>query len=271
MDNLRERCALPEGWNPYKISELTNVRKQVCGENLTPYIEIGDVDVESKTYKFKDKKSVENSNIAKKDDVIISRVRPTRGAVSIIKEDEIYVSSAFTILAVKDDVFPEYLFYSIAYNKEFFSHLVKHQKGTSYPSCREKDILNFEIIVSPKNIQSKIIDILKKANETKKLRAQAGELTDRLLQSVFLEMFGDPMKNPKGWGSAKFGEIGTLQRGKSKHRPRNAPELLNGKYPLIQTGDVANSHGYVREYYQTYSELGLKQSKMWPAEPYALQ
>ncbi len=50
----------------------------------------------------------------------------------------------------------------------------------------------------------------------------------------------------------------------SKHRPRNAPELLGGPYPLIQTGDVANSSGYIRAYKQTYSELGLKQSKMWP-------
>lgn len=57
--------------------------------------------------------------------------------------------------------------------------------------------------------------------------------------------------------------MGTLARGKSKYRPRNAPELLGGVYPLIQTGDVANAGLYLRKYTQTYSELGLKQSKMW--------
>lgn len=57
--------------------------------------------------------------------------------------------------------------------------------------------------------------------------------------------------------------MGTLARGKSKHRPRNAPELLGGQYPLIQTGDIANAGLYLRKYNQTYSELGLKQSKMW--------
>ena len=51
----------------------------------------------------------------------------------------------------------------------------------------------------------------------------------------------------------------------SKNRPRNAPELLGGPYPLVQTGDVSNCGGYIRSYQSTYSEIGLRQSKMWPA------
>src|SRR5690606_10993946 len=88
---------------------------------------------------------------------------------------------------------------------------------------------------------------------------------DQLTQSLFLEMFGDPVINNKNWDVKKLSETGELKRGMSKHRPRNAPELLGGPYPLIQTGDVANSDIYIRKYHQTYSELGLKQSKMWPA------
>ena len=54
-----------------------------------------------------------------------------------------------------------------------------------------------------------------------------------------------------------------LERGKSQHRPRNDEKLLGGPYPLIQTGEVANSGLYITEYQNTYSEFGLKQSKMW--------
>ena len=57
--------------------------------------------------------------------------------------------------------------------------------------------------------------------------------------------------------------MGELGRGISKHRPRNAPELLGGQYPLIQTGDVASANLYITEYENTYSEIGLQQSKMW--------
>lgn len=76
-------------------------------------------------------------------------------------------------------------------------------------------------------------------------------------------MFGDPVTNSKGWEKVSLNELGELSRGKSKHRPRNAPELLGGPYPLVQTGDIANAGIYLKEYTQTYSEFGLKQSKMW--------
>ncbi|EIV8617995.1 restriction endonuclease subunit S [Vibrio vulnificus] len=53
-------------------------------------------------------------------------------------------------------------------------------------------------------------------------------------------------------------------RGKSKHRPRNDPRLYGGDTPFIQTGDIRNATHVIQEYNQTYSELGLKQSKLWP-------
>ena len=87
---------------------------------------------------------------------------------------------------------------------------------------------------------------------------------DQIVNARFIEMFGDPSVNPKGWPLRKLGNLGELNRGVSKHRPRNAPELLGGIYPLIQTGDVANSATYISGYTSTYSELGLKQSRMWP-------
>ena len=60
-------------------------------------------------------------------------------------------------------------------------------------------------------------------------------------------------------------EVGTLSRGKSKHRPRNDPVLYGGLHPFIQTGDVKHSNFYVTSHSQTYSDMGLAQSKLWPA------
>lgn len=78
-------------------------------------------------------------------------------------------------------------------------------------------------------------------------------------------MFGDPVANTRSWPLNALSEFGTVERGVSKHRPRNAPELLGGPYPFVQTGDVANCDGYVRTHSATYSELGLRQSRIWPA------
>ena len=59
-------------------------------------------------------------------------------------------------------------------------------------------------------------------------------------------------------------KLGTVSRGRSRHRPRDASFLYGGLYPLVQTGDVKRAGLYLRDYVQTYSEAGLAQSKLWP-------
>jgi type I restriction enzyme S subunit len=61
----------------------------------------------------------------------------------------------------------------------------------------------------------------------------------------------------------KLSEVALIGRGKSKHRPRDAEFLYGGKYPFVQTGDVRNADLYLTNYTNTYSEAGLKQSKLW--------
>ncbi len=65
------------------------------------------------------------------------------------------------------------------------------------------------------------------------------------------------------WKTYKLGELGVLARGKSKHRPRDAAFLYGGKYPFIQTGDIKAANHRISKHTQTYSEEGLKQSKLW--------
>ena len=65
------------------------------------------------------------------------------------------------------------------------------------------------------------------------------------------------------WEQRKLGEVGELNRGKSKHRPRNDAKLFGGSYPFIQTGDVAKAGLYLTNYGQTYSDFGIQQSKLW--------
>ena len=74
---------------------------------------------------------------------------------------------------------------------------------------------------------------------------------------------------PQSWLFIRLSELGILERGKSKHRPRNDPSLFSdGKYPFVQTGDVSQSKyfGYeIQPASKFYNEFGLAQSKMWCA------
>ncbi len=157
-------------------------------------------------------------------------------------------------------LFVRYAYYFLS---SYIDRLREGSIGGVIKYIRLGDLTDAEIPLPPLDIQKKIADALDKADEIRRKRKEAIDKLDELVQSVFLDMFGDPVKNEKKWDIKKFGEIGTLERGKSKHRPRNDEILLGGKYPLIQTGDVANSGGYITEYTQTYSEVGLQQSKLW--------
>lgn len=66
------------------------------------------------------------------------------------------------------------------------------------------------------------------------------------------------------WTVCRIDDLGEINRGKSKHRPRNDSILFGGDYPFIQTGDVKKAYLYITEYSETYSDIGLAQSKLWP-------
>lgn len=89
-------------------------------------------------------------------------------------------------------------------------------------------------------------------------KAFTGELTERWRSKNDMSL--------TDWRQVKFGDLGVLERGRSKHRPRNDPKLFGGKYPFIQTGDVARSGMYVVEHSQTLSEIGMEQSRIFPKD-----
>ena len=69
-----------------------------------------------------------------------------------------------------------------------------------------------EIPLPPLEEQKRIAAILDKADALRRKRQQAIDLTDRLLRSIFLDMFGDPVTNPKGWEVEPLEHIGQIIR-----------------------------------------------------------
>jgi len=70
------------------------------------------------------------------------------------------------------------------------------------------DLLNaIQIPLPPLAEQKRIAEVLDKADALREKRRRGLQKLDTLLQSVFLEMFGDPVKNPKGWEKVRIGEL----------------------------------------------------------------
>ncbi len=137
--------------------------------------------------------------------------------------------------------------------------------GANLPRIGQDSLLAVPVPVPPLAEQERTVNLLDKADELRKLRAQADGRAAALIPAIFHEMFGDPIMNTKSWPQSLFAEVGKLDRGRSKNRPRDEPSLYGGKYPFIQTGDVANANGVITKFSQTYSEKGFAQSRMWSA------
>lgn len=109
---------------------------------------------------------------------------------------------------------------------------------------------------------------LKREYEKATLR-QAGKIPkDDKWKEKYKEPEGAPVDDlpaiPNEWVWATLPQLGELNRGKSKHRPRNDPSLYGGDYPFVQTGDVRAANTWLKKFSQTYSDKGLAQSRLWP-------
>ena len=82
--------------------------------------------------------------------------------------------------------------------------------------------------------------------------------------TVDRDSFEQPYQLPEGWRWLPLPYLGQLDRGKSRHRPRNDPKLFGGPHPFIQTGEVRAANGILTEFDVTYSDFGLAQSRLWP-------
>ena len=166
-------------------------------------------------------------------------------------------------LKANKEVNPSYARYYF-YGNKFRQQIIKiTKKSVNQASFAVNDLKRIKMYLPEMESQNNIV---RKLDIISKLIDFYNEILnkyDLLIKARFIEMFGDPVSNSKHLPLKTLPQLGTFGRGVSKYRPRNAPELLNGPYPLIQTGDIANSELYIKNYNNTYSEVGLKQSKMW--------
>lgn len=152
------------------------------------YIEIGDVNVsDGKSIpKLIDEKDLPaNAKIMpQKGDLLVSKVRPNRGAISIIEENysNLIVSGAFTVLREKEESdYKVETLKTLLRSPIYSDWLLKFNVGTSYPVIADEDILSLPIPIIKFNVQDKIVSYIKQSMEYSK---KAKELLDISIRAV---------------------------------------------------------------------------------------
>lgn len=255
-----------EGWEYKKLGEVASYvngyafKPEQWKESGMPIIRIQNLNNEDAPYNYFSG-TIPEQYIVRKGDILISW-SASLGAYEWLGQDSYLNQHIFKVVFDKKPIEKYFLKYCV---ESRLAEMKKQVHGATMQHITKKDFDNISIPVPPLSEQQRIVselDLLTSIID--KQKAQLKEL-DTLAQSIFYDMFGDPVENEKGWEVVPFTKVGEFARGVSKFRPRNAPELLGGTMPLIQTGDISNSGMYITSFTSTYSELGVSQSKVWKA------
>ncbi len=173
-----------------------------------------------------------------RNDVLLAKITPCFENGKAVYVDKLshkigYGSTEFHVLRPNSDLLDaKYLFYMV-WNDRFRFLGEKAMKGAAGQKRVGADYLKeFKIPLPSLSEQKRIAAILDKADAIRRKRQQAIQLADDFLRAVFLDMFGDPMTNPKGWEEKKWQDVLVIINGKNQRKV----EALNGKYPIYGSG-----------------------------------
>ncbi len=264
---------MKQGWEHKKLGEVCTIERGGSPRPITDYItdsedginwiKIGDAKEGSKYITSTKEKirpeGIKKSRLVHKGDFILSNSM-SFGRPYILKVDGC-IHDGWLVIHDDNEVFiKDYLYYilssSIMYAK--FSQLAV---GGVVNNLNSSLVRKVAIPIPPKSTQLSIVSELDKINELIRLKKEQLKDYDNLAQSIFYEMFGDPVENEKGWEVKKLGEVCTIERGSSP-RPITA-YITDSKDGInwIKIGDAQEGSKYITSTKEKIKPEGLKKSR----------
>lgn len=170
------------------------------------------------------------TKVAEPNDILMS-VRAPVGSVNICNVQSC-IGRGIGAIRANAHTYYEYLYY---YLKEHQRDIARFSVGSTFTAITQKDISNIEIVKTSLSTQIRIAKVLSWAEELIGDRRKSIDLLDDLLRSTFLEMFGDPVRNEKGWRKDSI-----ISFASSIVPGRDKPKSFTGNIPWINTVDLQN-------------------------------
>lgn len=150
-----------------------------------------------------------------------------------ITDRKICIGRGLCALYAKREIDNTFLYYSLLGKQSYFE---KNATGSTFKAISSKTVSNTTLSIPPKSTQLAIVSELDKINELIRLKKEQLKDFDNLAQSLFYEMFGDPVENEKGWEVKKLNDICDVRDG-----THDSPKYLqNSEYILITSKNIVN-------------------------------
>lgn len=213
--------------------------------------------VDANQYKISNNFKIQNK------DILMALSGATVGKIAVASKTDVgaYINQRVAIIRAKDEITADYL--KFFFSGAFLDDLLKNAGGAAQPNLSPKQLLLMEIPFPPLSEQRRIASILDKADELRQQRQQAIEKLDQLLQAVFIDMFGDPVSNPKGWDLFKLSDLGNIATGNTP--PRDDAENYGNYLEWIKSDNLNNDADYATIATEYLSEKGAQKGRVAPA------
>ena len=152
------------------------------------------------------------------------------------KEERVIVSPLYNVFSVSENLNQDFLLYFIKSNGTM-GIINTLATGTVRLNLKLSMLKEFPITVPPLSDQQSIVDELNTINELIRLKKEQLDDYDKLSQSIFSEMFGDPIENEKGWEVKKFSEVASFKNGLNFGKNENGYS-----YKILGVGDFKNNY-----------------------------
>jgi len=229
---------LPNNWQVKSLGEVAKFingrafKPEEWGNKGLPIIRIQNLTGFSDVFNYYDG-DFEKKYLVKKNDILISW---SASLGVYVWDKDVAVLNQHIFKVELGDNFDRVFFYYLIKTK--IDEIVSHVHGSTMKHITKDRFDNIKVKLPPLPIQKQIAEILEKADQAKQKRKEANKLTDEFLQSVFIEMFGDPVKNPKGWETKLISEIAKVGTGGTPSREKS--EYFTGEIPWVKTTEVTN-------------------------------
>ena len=152
------------------------------------------------------------------------------------KEERVIVSPLYNVFSVSENLNQDFLLYFIKSNGTM-GIINTLATGTVRLNLKLSMLKEFPISVPPLSDQQSIVEELNTINELIRLKKEQLDDYDKLSQSIFSEMFGDPIENEKGWEVKKFSEVASFKNGLNFGKNENGYS-----YKILGVGDFKNNY-----------------------------
>jgi type I restriction enzyme S subunit len=217
-------------WSTKRLSELAEsvdygVTASASGRPLGPKflritdIQNGAVNWETVPWCECDSRSASFAQL-RTGDIVFARTGATTGKSFLIRECPTDAVFASYLIRVRLGVNADPRFVSHFFQTgNYWAQITKNARGAAQPGVNATTLKNIEIPLPPLDEQHRIAGILDKADRARAKRHTAIAFVDTLAESIFLEMFGDPVANSKRWpDSTTLGEVAEIVSGVTKGR-----------------------------------------------------